>query len=75
MATVYRIISPTQIFTEPKSFAEVMRAPDTPEWKVSTDEEVQSLIDSGTFEIVNRLKGVKILKGDFILKLKRDSLN
>ena len=61
----------------PESFIEVMACPDGPKWREATDGEIQSLIENGTWELVELPPDKKAIgsRWVFIIKRKADGVD
>src|SRR4029078_1021672 len=57
----------------PNTFKQPLASPNSEEWKKSIAEEHQSLIDHGTFEVVNRPRDHKPITSMHIFKIKRNA--
>jgi hypothetical protein len=51
---------------------EVLNSADVDEWLIAMQDEHQSLVDHGTFSIVPRTTGVRVITGKWVFKIKRD---
>lgn len=58
---------------EPRSYAEAMRTPERNEWRKACEEEYASLIQQGTWTLVDRPTDKRVLKATWSFKNKRDS--
>jgi hypothetical protein len=58
---------------EPTSFRDAVQQPDWDDWKLALDEEMKSLLENGTWELVERKPGMKVIPSKWVFKLKRDS--
>jgi len=56
---------------EPASITEAMEGENKDDWKHALESEHQSIIKSGTYELVERPVGKKILRTKYVLKIKR----
>jgi hypothetical protein len=59
--------------TEPKSYAEAMRRPDHAKYHEAACEEIQALLDNGTFELVQLPPGRKVIGSRWVFKVKRNA--
>ena len=59
---------------EPQTYAEAMRAPDAPEWKLAMDEEMTSLRENSTWTLEQQPMGVKPIAAKWVFKRKQDAL-
>ena len=55
---------------EPKSYQEAIRSNDANKWRAAMDDEFQSLIDQGTWELVDLPPGRKAIPGKWVYKIK-----
>ena len=60
---------------EPRTILEAWSAPDGNAWRSASDEEIRSLIDRHTWDVVDRPKNHPVVKGRWVLKYKRGSGN
>ena len=58
---------------EPVSFKEAITCPDKDKWETAMDEEMTSLMDMGTFALVDRPKDRRIISCKWVWRIKRDS--
>ena len=58
---------------EPASLAEAKRHPDWPDWEQALAEELTTLHEAGTWEIVELLPGVNIVGSKWVFKAKKDA--
>jgi hypothetical protein len=58
---------------EPTSFRDAVQQPDWDDWKLALDEEMKSLLENDTWELVEREPGMKVIPSKWVFKLKRDS--
>ena len=56
---------------EPATITEAMEGEDRAEWEKALESEHQSIVKSGTYELVDRPQGRKILRTKYVLKIKR----
>ena len=54
----------------PKSYTEAMSCPDSKNWKDAMDDEMESLQDNNTFDVVSLPKGKKIVGGRWVYAIK-----
>ncbi len=59
---------------EPQTYAEAMRAPDAPEWKLAMDEEMTSLRENSTWTLEQQPIGVKPIPANWVFKRKQNAL-
>jgi hypothetical protein len=59
--------------SEPRSFAEAMRQPDADEWFKAASEEIQSLMDNGTWELVKLPPGRRAIGSRWVFKVKHNA--
>ena len=59
--------------SEPGSYKEAMRGEEATEWKKAADEEMQSLLEQGTWQLVERPRGRKVIGVKWVFKKKRDA--
>ena len=55
----------------PESFIEAMTRPDGPKWREATDGEIQSLIENGTWELVELPPDKKAIGSRWVFRIKR----
>ena len=55
----------------PNTFTKAMSRTDTPKWQMATDQEVQSLIDNGTWEIVELPQNKRAIGSRWVFRIKR----
>ena len=60
---------------EPQTYAEAMRAPDAPQWKLAMDEEMTSLRENSTWTLEQQPIGVKPIPAKWVFKRKQDALS
>lgn len=68
-----RIVAPISNYTNPKSWVEAMKGPDSNNWRIAAEAEFKSLISTGTAIIVNRdqvPRNRTILTGKWVFKRK-----
>ncbi len=65
----------SEIIDEPKVLSEISKRSDAEKWNSAIQEELNSLHENGTWELVNLPKGEKALKTKWVFKLKRDCNN
>jgi hypothetical protein len=58
---------------EPRTIEEALSGPDADHWRQAMDEEYRSLIENGTWEIVDSNPGIKPIPVKWVYKIKRDS--
>lgn len=56
---------------EPKSFDEAMKSPDVDKWEQAVKEELQGLINMGTWEITDIPQGKKPVSTKWVFKVKK----
>ena len=66
----YVFIANVSAPSEPRSFKEAMRSPDAAAWWDAILAEFNSLTKMGVWKLVKRPKGIKVLKGRWVLKNK-----
>jgi len=59
--------------SEPKTYKEAMLGPDKEEWKKAMEEEYSSLVDKGTWEIIQKPRGAKVLDAKWVFKIKKNA--
>ncbi len=59
---------------EPQTYAEAMRAPDAPQWKLAMDEEMASLQENSTWTLEQQPIGVRPIPAEWVFKRKQDAL-
>ncbi len=59
---------------EPQTYAEAMRAPDAPQWKLAMDEEMASLQENSTWTLEQQPIGVRPIPAKWVFKRKQDAL-
>ena len=57
---------------EPRSLAEAKKRPDWPLWEKAIEEELATLKDAGTWEVVDVPKGVNIVGSKWVFRAKKD---
>jgi hypothetical protein len=60
---------------EPPSYKQAMKCKDAPKWSKSIQDELDSLISNGVFEVVKKPPHVRLLKTRWVFKIKRDESN
>jgi hypothetical protein len=58
---------------KPQTYQEVVSREESELWQKSMDEEMHSLLENGTWELVERSEGVKPIPMNWIYKVKRDA--
>lgn len=58
---------------EPQSYQEAVGGEESELWQQSMNEEIQSLLENGTWELVQRPEGVKPVPMKWVYKIKRDA--
>ena len=58
---------------EPRSLAEAKKRPDWPLWEKAIEEELATLKDAGTWEVVDAPKGVNIVGSKWVFRAKKDA--
>jgi len=58
---------------EPLSYSEALRHPDAEQWKQAALEELNAHSTNGTWELVPRPKGKKIISYKWVFKVKRNA--
>ena len=58
---------------EPKTFAEALLRPDKAKWIEAAFDEVQALVDNGTFEVVELPPGKRAIGSRWVFKVKRNA--
>ncbi|GAQ92752.1 protein with reverse transcriptase [Klebsormidium nitens] len=59
---------------EPQTYQEAVGGEESELWRKSMDEEMRSLLENGTWELVERPEGVKPVPMKWVYKIKRDAL-
>jgi hypothetical protein len=59
--------------TEPRTYAEAMRRPDADLWRKAAEDEIQALLENGTWELVKLPPGKKAIGGRWVFKVKRNA--
>nr|GAT43152.1 predicted protein [Mycena chlorophos] len=59
--------------TEPRTYAEAMRRPDSDRYHQAACEEIEALIANGTFELVKLPEGRKVIGSRWVFKVKRNA--
>lgn len=57
---------------EPRSLEEALNGPDAKNWRKAVSEEMESLKRCKTWEIVDKPKGVNVIKNKWVFKIKND---
>jgi hypothetical protein len=60
-------------YPEPQTYQEAVSGEESELWQKSMDEEMRSLLENGTWELVERPKGVKPIPMKWVYKVKRDA--
>jgi transposase InsO family protein len=60
------------LYNEPQSYKEAMASKDAPKWKEGTDDEMKSLDENDTYDLVDLPEGQKVLPSRWHFKAKRD---
>lgn len=58
---------------EPKALAEAKRRPDWPEWERAIHEELKTLEESRTWDVVDAPSGVNVVGAKWVFRIKRDA--
>ena len=66
----YEIAYSTVSMTEPLSYAEAMRRPDAEQWKQAALEELNAHSTNGTWKLVPRPTGKKVIGSKWVFKVK-----
>ena len=64
--------SPGEDMGEPNSYKEAMRGPEAELWRKAADEEMASLLEQGTWRMVERPVGRKVIGVKWVFKKKLD---
>jgi transposase InsO family protein len=64
--------APTIKNPDEPTLAEAMNSPDADSWIVAMHDEMQSLSTHGTYSVVERPRGVNVIKGKWVFKVKRN---
>jgi hypothetical protein len=63
----------TDCLVEPQSFEEALKSPQAEFWKSAMDDEFKSLLENGTWELVECPPGVKPVPMKWVFKIKRNA--
>lgn len=73
LTTILNLSSASDLFTSPQSYEEAVQSPQSKEWKVAMEEEIQSLHRNGTWHLVEPSECTKSpLKSKWVYKTKLD---
>lgn len=61
-----------ELTDDPRSLAEVKKRADWPQWQAAMQSEINSLLENGTYELVDLPPGVKPIPSKWVYKVKRD---
>ncbi len=59
---------------DPLSLAEAKRRPDWESWQKAIQEEIHSLVEARTWEVVEKLEGINVVGSKWVFCLKKDAL-
>jgi len=69
----YEVAYSSTSAAEPLSYSEALRRPDAEQWKQAALEELNAHSTNGTWELVPRPKGKKIIGSKWVFKVKRNA--
>ena len=69
----YEVAYSSTAAAEPLSYSEALRHPDAEQWKQAALEELNAHSTNGTWELVPRPKGKKIISYKWVFKVKRNA--
>jgi hypothetical protein len=69
----YEIALSTVSMAEPLSYAEALRRPDAEQWKQAALEELNAHSTNGTWRLVPRPTGKKVIGSKWVFKVKRNT--
>ena len=69
----YEVAYSSTAAAEPLSYSEALRRPDVEQWKQAALEELNAHSTNGTWELVPRPKGKKIIGSKWVFKVKRNA--
>ncbi len=59
---------------DPLSLAKAKRCPDWESWQKAIQEEIHSLVEAGTWEVVEKPEGVNVVCSKWVFHLKKGAL-
>jgi len=69
----YEVAYSSTFAAEPLSYSEALRCPDAEQWKQAALEELNAHSTNGTWELLPRPKGEKIIGSKWVFKVKRNA--